>query len=159
VRSPEVAAFVKFVAVSVKVTFGILAPVCVTADRTTPVAAVMLVGVASPVCIFVTPPDDSDAAEIASFAIDVTAMPAAAVMLVGVARPVCILVTPAADSDSALIASVAIEVTAMPAAEVMFVGVASVAICASRFAEVMPNAALVAEADSPAPPDKAFEST
>ena len=48
VRSPFVAAFVRFVAVSVSVTFGILAPVCVTPDSTMPVAAVMLVGVARP---------------------------------------------------------------------------------------------------------------
>ena len=48
VRSPAVAAFVKFVVVSVNVTFGILAPVCVTGDSTMPLAAVMLVGVARP---------------------------------------------------------------------------------------------------------------
>ena len=54
VRSPDVAAFVRFVAVSVNVTFGILAPVCVTPDSTMPVAAVMLVGVARPDWISLT---------------------------------------------------------------------------------------------------------
>jgi len=105
VRSPDVAAFVRFVTVVI-------------------VPAVMFVGVASPDWISVTA-SVARAAAVTTFApMLLTAIPDAEVMFVGVANPDWISLTASVASADAVMTFAPILLTAIPLAEVMFVGVA-----------------------------------